>query len=92
MTDEELLAQHEALMADYEATRQTHHYLKTDGLTADHPDRAAALAAFDAAQVALAENRRYWRQIGEVVDLGHSGSRDMQRPVKVTNNDGSVPA
>lgn len=92
MTDDELLAEHETLMADYEATKEPYDALVAAGFDAEHPDHVSARASFDAAQVALAEHRKYWRQIGEAVDLGHPGSRDLQRPVKVTNNDGSVSA
>lgn len=61
-------------------------------LLADFEAWTAAQDRFDETQQAMADERQYWRQVGEAVPLGSEGSRDPQRPVKVVNNDGSVPS
>lgn len=77
---EEVLAEEGRLVAQYELT------------CVDMKTGPAAFAAFDAAQVELAEFRTFWRSIGHVVDRGNDHFREMYIAPGIRNNDGSTPS
>lgn len=78
LTHEQLLAEEDRLNAAYEATRV---HMK---------ESAEAFAKFDAVQIELAELRKFYRSLGELVDRGHDKARAGYAAPKVTNNDGSA--
>lgn len=85
--EDEIAAQHAALMADYEATQEANR-IATETYGMGSPEQQAAAVPFRASQKALDQHRTYWRAVGEAtgafVNRTHPGAR--VEMVKVQHN------